>query len=126
MLTNSSFSNLVNELPMPIAQNETAMAIVIEIATMMMVEITMLMPFLLFLRFRFKAFPTPIYSVMLNGFLQSELERSRYICLTVLSKLTSRVRTYSYSAIAWQKPSLRMVKLLLKARAQFTNIGNPG
>ena len=59
---------------MPIAQNETAIAIVIEIATMMIVEITILIPFLLVRRFRLKAFSPPANSTTLNGLIQSELE----------------------------------------------------
>ena len=51
MLIISSFSNFVNELLMPIAQKDTAIAIVIVIATIMIVEITILIPFSLRRRF---------------------------------------------------------------------------
>jgi hypothetical protein len=43
----SSFSNFVNELLMPIAQKDTAIAMVIAIAAIMIVEITILIAFLL-------------------------------------------------------------------------------
>jgi hypothetical protein len=58
MLMISSFSNLVNELLIPIAQKDTAIAMVIAIATIMIVEMTMLMPFLLRCKFHCTFIPS--------------------------------------------------------------------
>ena len=63
MLMISSFSNLVNELLIPIAQKDTAIAMVIAIATIMIVEMTMLMPFLLRCRFRLISKSSLLFSV---------------------------------------------------------------
>src|SRR4030043_1289040 len=89
MLVNSTFSNFVKELPMPIAQKATAIAITMETDTMIIVAIMVLIPFLLFLMFLFMnlaAFREYAFEAILTWFLYYKKPSPNRLVLKSLRK----------------------------------------